>query len=141
MAPQRAILTSPEEREGAHPQEAWASYLPGSPGRRGRAPTCSWARLPGLGGAEVASAGGPGRSLAPLEPAPGAAASCWSLPCLGVLHGVGSGFLGTPFWAHCGPRRLPGGGGTVPALRGDQMAQVGDPPAASLGPRAGNLLF
>ena len=40
MAPQRNILTSPEEPAGgfrAHPQEAWVSYLLGSPPGGGRA--------------------------------------------------------------------------------------------------------
>lgn len=63
MAPQRNILTSPEEPAGrfrAHPQEAWVSYLLGSPpggesaarfSRQGACPISargSQARLPGL---------------------------------------------------------------------------------------------
>lgn len=71
MAPQRNILTSPEEPAGrfrAYPQEAWVSYLRGSPrwgaggsaecrSRRGACPISaggSQAWLPGLDCAEVA---------------------------------------------------------------------------------------
>lgn len=95
MTPQRNILTSPEEPVGrfrAHPQEAGASYLLGSPaGERAACFSCrvsvrgSQAQLTGLDCAEVASATWPGPRPTQMQP-PGTLRHCLELlPHPGVL--------------------------------------------------------